>query len=265
VISTGVREILRAALGVVCERGDELWLPNDVYPVYWDLARAAGLSPLPFTTLPTPDWSFLERTARNAIALMPMPLSPLGRWLSGSESQLLVDWLAAHEDRVLIVDAVYTYDFEASRRALDPLVETHRCVVLWSCAKSWLAPGALGVARIPLDWAPRIRDSVPSPDADRLHSLLGLLEGTPELPRRQAQHFRHEWSRLEPRIRSADPKWRAPTSGYFGTVALPFQALVQDHGILSIPASVFGSEREDVSVLSCLRDLANPPLEAASP
>jgi hypothetical protein len=45
---------------------------------------------------------------------------------------------------------------------------------------------------------------------------------------------------------------------------VPFETLLQDHGILSIPASVFGSEAEDLSVISCLYDMASHQLEAAS-
>jgi hypothetical protein len=188
--------------------------------------------------------------------------------LSEEESERIVRWLTTNEDRLLVVDAVYTYEFETSRRTLEPLLATDRCIVAWSCSKSWLTPGALGVARMPASWAPLVRDLVPPPDLSRDlsrgQSIIDLLEERPDLPGQQALLFRQEWARLESRIRSAEPEWRPPLCGYFGTLAVRFETLLQDHGILSIPASVFGSEAEDLSVISCLYDMASHQLEAAS-
>ena len=42
VVSRGVRDMLSAIFSVGLGQTEELWLPEDVYPVYWQLARASG-------------------------------------------------------------------------------------------------------------------------------------------------------------------------------------------------------------------------------
>jgi hypothetical protein len=255
VLSKGVREVLAAAFAVFS--GRELWLPQDVYPVYWELARAAGHSPAGFPTLSGGAWSFLEQANPRALAVLPVPLSPLGRWPSSGEVAALVQWLRAGPERGLLVDAVYTYDFEVAGELLAPLLATGRCGAVWSCSKSWLSRDVLGIGRVPREWASPLQDRLPPVEPGR---ALALLETGPELPRRQAQAFRREWQRLAPAIRQAAPDWCAPATGYFATVALPYDRLL-DRDLLAVPGSVFGGS-DDRSIVSCLHDLVRHEREA---
>ncbi|HLJ89369.1 MAG TPA: aminotransferase class I/II-fold pyridoxal phosphate-dependent enzyme [Candidatus Angelobacter sp.] len=256
-VGTGVRELLTAIFLHLQPAIEELWLPLDVYPVYWDLARRANLQCEALTTLPQPDWEFLKKSGEKAALLLPVPLSPLGRQLMDGEAETILRWLRQSPDRILIVDAVYTFDFDSGRSLLDLLLQNEKqCIVLWSCAKSWLAPGCLGLGAVPRRLSQTLQGHVATPTPTNLSKIHAVLRERPQLCRLQQEAFRREWRRLAPAIRKAAPGWQPPANGYFSVVSVPFATLLNDHGILSIPASVFGSRRNDLSILTCLYDLA---------
>jgi hypothetical protein len=72
----------------------------------------------------------------------------------------------------------------------------------------------------------------------------------------QQNAFGLEWQRLAPRIRVTSPDWQPPVSGYFSVLSVAFERLLNEHGILAVPATVFGSSRNDLSVITCLHALA---------
>lgn len=115
-----------------------------------------------------------------------------------------------------MIDAVYTYDFAASRPLVQTLLATDQCVLLWSCTKSWLCPEGLGVAAGPAAIVTRLRYRVrPGP---RLGRTIAGLARQPELPALQQQAFTREWDRLAPIVRAADPSWTPPPTGYFSVL-----------------------------------------------
>lgn len=252
-VGAGVRDLLERVLPALDALVDEFWCPEDVYPVYAEILGARARRE--YSTIPQVDWGCLARGSTRSALLCPVPLSPLGRFPNGDEVAGIVDWLARSEDRYLLLDAVYTYDFPASARVLTPLLETGRAIVLFSCAKSWLVPDALGVASmtsaLQTRFATRSRHAAPSD----LSRIAGWLSERPDLPRFQQRAFTHEWRRLSPRIKAAAPAWEPPETGYFSVVEVPFDDLLDRHDILAVPASAFGSRSRDQSVLACLHDL----------
>ncbi len=252
----GVRGLLSALLPVLRERTEELWIPEDVYPVYEELARASEFRPVQFATIPRIDWSFLRRAGPRAAVLIPVPFAPLGRWLEPPERDRLLRWLREGKDRCLVIDAAYAFDFATSRAVLEPLLASHRCSVLFSAAKSWLEPGSFGIAWIPEDLATRTRERIDRPG--ELSDLCRRLTHEPELPMRLERAFQRAWARIGTRVRGASRSWRAPATGYFGIIEARFDEMLSVHGIFAVPASVFGSTREDVSVVSCLHDVPAP-------
>jgi hypothetical protein len=112
----------------------------------------------------------------------------------------------------------------------------------------------LGVASAPPELAAALRDRVSQPSPSTLGRITALLESQPKLPQRQQEAFRREWQRLDARVRAVVDNWEAPSSGYFSLVSASFEHLLK-HDILSVPATVFGSRREDLSVITCLHDL----------
>ena len=172
VVALGVRDLLSATFSCVQERNQELWLPEDVYPVYWELAKHTDVRARAFTTLPRPDWTFLAQTGECAAVLVPAPLSPVGRLPTDAEIDALFRWLRGSRRRLLIIDAVYTFDFSVGRALSDSLLADNQCLVLWSCSKSWLYPGVLGLAKVPASLAPGLRSRVSLPLISRLAGSL---------------------------------------------------------------------------------------------
>jgi hypothetical protein len=256
IVGRGVRDLLGLVFGYLSQSEYEVWLPEDVYPIYWGLAGDEHLQALAFSSLNVQEWDFLKAAGRRAAALLPIPLMPAGRWPTRSEIDCLVAWLRESSDRILIVDAAYTYDFRACANTLDPLLKLDQCVALFSCSKSWLLPDALGIARVPSRWSGWMRAGVPTTSTDGLALAVSRLLSHPELPSRQENVFQREWGRLSALIHSAVPGWRSPQTGYFSTVAVSYKTLLKEHNILSIPASVFGAKRDGLSVLTCLHDIA---------
>jgi aspartate/methionine/tyrosine aminotransferase len=254
VICGGVREMLAAAFSLL-NGEDELWLPKDVYPVYWNLAAHCA-NKRAFTTLPQPDWSPVEESKERSTLLLPVPLSPLGRFPSDAETNALSGWLSGSPHRRLIIDAVYTFDFSSSRWFADRFLAKHghQCMMLWSCSKSWLCPGTFGIGAVPPTFAPALRSHVSTPACKDFSRMKAIMEKLPNLWRLQQEAFTREWRHLLPIMRGAVGTWEPPETGYFSVVSKPFTTLLNKHRILSVPATVFGGD-DDLSIITCLHDL----------
>jgi histidinol-phosphate/aromatic aminotransferase/cobyric acid decarboxylase-like protein len=244
-VGKGVRELLAVVFAHLAAAGYELWLPEDVYPEYGNLAGQAGLRCHGLVTLPEPRLGAI-RAGECAALLLPQPLAPLGRSLTGAEGEFLRAWLGGSLRRRLILDTVY--HFASKMGALTrSLWETGQTFVLHSIAKGWLLPDTLGVVLSPPDV------SLPCPEvaAAAAGQATAALRTSPEMPTAVEATFRRQWASLTERIRALVPGWRPPSTGYFSVLPVAFEELLRQ-GILGVPASVFGSRRADLSVISCL-------------
>jgi hypothetical protein len=261
VAGSGVRALLAGVFEALAGAVERWWLPGDVYPAYWSLSQS--LPRRRFWTLPTIDWRFLDDTGPRDALLLPHPLVPAGRPLAAEELLRLHRWVEAAPGRWLLVDAAYqlTTPLDDGLRAL---VAGGRTVVLWSLAKPWLARELLGMAALPSPLQAALQPRVAPPEPAALARAVAILTAAPSLPARQARRFAVEWARLTPLLRAACPSWEPPAHGYFSVVPVSFEQLRDRHDILSVPASVFGSERRDLAVITCLHDLeAHDPSAAA--
>jgi aspartate/methionine/tyrosine aminotransferase len=252
-VGAGVRDLLERVLPALDALVDEFWCPEDVYPVYAEILGARTRRE--YRTIPQVEWGRLAEASTRAALLCPIPLSPLGRFPTDDEVAGIAAWVARSEDRYLLLDGVYAYDFLAFARVLRPLLETARTIAFLSCTKSWLMPNTFGVALMTSTLQARLdtrsRHAAPS----GLSRVAGWLSERPDLPRFQQQAFTREWRRLAPRIKAAAPTWEPPETGYFSVVDVPFETLLDRYEILAVPASVFGSSSRDHSMLACLHDL----------
>lgn len=257
VVGRGVRDLLAAVFTSTVNPKEELWLPNDVYPVYERLAADAGFHPRTFPTLPQPELDFLAESSQCATVVLPVPLSPLGRLPNRSESDSLLNWMHGSPSRLLIIDAVYTYDYAESRSFLSPFLgkTSNQTIALWSCSKSWLLPKSLGIAIVPPRLKSKLATNVACPAPSEISRVYSTIQTRPNLSKLQQKAFTQEWQRLATILRSASPSWQPPASGYFSVLDVPFNTLWNRHGILAVPASVFGAKRDDFSIVTCLHDL----------
>lgn len=141
VIGKGIRDFLRSLFRICAAADQTLWLPGDVYPVYWQLASENRT--VLFSTLPSLDWSILDRTSGRDCVLLPTPLSPAGRRLTNTECCNLLSWLHEGSDRQLILDCAYNYEFSIADGSVSVLVAHERYCSIFRHPKH-------GCCRIPL-------------------------------------------------------------------------------------------------------------------
>jgi hypothetical protein len=241
-LSTGVRPLLAQLLPLFARAGRRLLAPQDVYPVYLELAADAGVALGTFPTVPRPALPPIGGGRGREALLVPEPLVPLGRGLSGSETAHIQAWLDQDHDRLLILDCVYTFG-ERFTNSAEALLAGGRTVLLHSLAKSFLAPDVAGFAMGP---AAVLEELVHDIGDHARGTAVHLLREVSDLPQRLAAEFAKRWSALE---RTADLS--APAAGYFSVVPVRFDDLLA-RGQLAVPGSVFGSRADDWSAVTCL-------------
>jgi aspartate/methionine/tyrosine aminotransferase len=251
IATTGVRPALSRIFADLAADKYELWLPVDVYPEYWRSAQSSGLAAHGFATLPRPEWTRLENASDSAALLLPHPLTPLGRYVTADEIAFLKDWLGHCPKRRLILDTAYHFDDRLDATARD-LVAAGQTFLVHSLAKAWLLPDTLGVIVWPEAHARAGQRTEAEGATTAFARAVHALTVAPDLPRQLAATFKRQWQAVSEQIQAAEPHWQPPATGYFSVVEVPFETLLQKHGILSAPASVFGSSREDLSIVSCL-------------
>ncbi|MFC8720875.1 aminotransferase class I/II-fold pyridoxal phosphate-dependent enzyme [Kitasatospora sp. NPDC057198] len=270
-VSRGVRHGLDLLFRQLGGADARLWLPADVYPVYFELARAAGLAPGSYPTLPAPAPPQDPPTAgRPEYLLLANPSKPLGRHLTDAECAELAGWLERSPHRRLLIDAVYdlgTPFAPGTRR----LLETGRAVLLHSVTKGWLHPRTFGIVLLgPDDSAMAEAFRGDPPGQEQLRLAESLLTDHPDTPRQVAEALAVRAERLlaalPDAVRAGIPEEvRSSPGNYFFPVDTPAEALLAEHGLLALPATVFGETRWGGSVLTSLADRFAPATPAPTP
>ncbi|MDH6108321.1 aspartate/methionine/tyrosine aminotransferase [Kitasatospora sp. MAP12-15] len=249
-----------------------LWLPSDVYPVYFELARAAGLAPASYPTLPAPALPGSPGSPgspaddRPEYLLLANPSKPLGRYLSDAECAAVISWLRESPHRRLLIDSVYDLGapFAAGTRRL---LDTGRAVLLHSVTKGWLWPRTFGVVLLgpaEAELAEAFRADPPTPAQLRLADR--LLTEHRDVPRQVvdelAARAERLFERLPDEVLGAIPMASRTCPGnYFFPVEIPAQTLQREYGLLAMPVSVFsvfGESRWSGSILTSLADAFGP-------
>ncbi|MFD0278041.1 aminotransferase class I/II-fold pyridoxal phosphate-dependent enzyme [Kitasatospora sp. NPDC127111] len=270
---------VRHGLAVVFQRlraaRARLWLPGDVYPVYFELARAAGLAPASYPTLPAPALPGAPAEDRPEYLLLANPSKPLGRYLTDAECAAVISWLRESPRRRLLIDSVYDLGapFAAGTRAL---LDTGRAILLHSVTKGWLWPRTFGVVLLGpaqtdladvadvadlADLAEAFRADPPAPAQLRLAD--SLLTEHSDVPRQAvaelAARAERLFERLPDEVLGAIPTASRTCPGnYFFPVGIPAGTLRREYGVLAIPVGVFGESSWSGSILTSLADASSP-------
>ncbi|HLQ77022.1 MAG TPA: aspartate aminotransferase, partial [Terriglobia bacterium] len=223
------------------------------YPFYGVIARAAGLAWREFPTLPSPAWPVSAPTGGDEVLLVANPLKPLGRTLDAGDVASLETWLGASSRRRLLLDTVYTFATRFDAATLR-LLDGRQTILLHSLTKGWLHPRLFGIALVtPWDVAEvssTFRDSPPPQEnLARARECLGIFAETPFEVAKALKHARAEMLAAVPIARSA-PSPHCP--GYFVPIEKEWRELLSSHNVLALPASVFGSHRTDITIISSL-------------
>jgi len=241
-VSTGVRPLLARLFASFARDGRRLLAPEDVYPVYLELAGQAGVAMSTFPTVPQPSLPAVGVSRGPEALLLPEPMVPLGRGLNEAETAQIQSWLNADRERTLVLDCVYTFS-ERFTKTTETFLAGGQTVLLHSLAKGFLAPDVAGVALGP---ATLLGEAVHDVGDDSLATAVQLLQDASDLPQRLATEFSRRWTALN---RTIDLP--APATGYFSVVPVAFNELLA-RGQLTVPGSVFGSRAGDWSAVTCL-------------
>ena len=253
--SHGVRESLKALFKYFALQKKELWLPDDTYPFYWDAALNSNLRPHGFSTSNAMNLTTLDQASANSVVVITNPVSPLGRRLNNKEINQIKDWLAGSPDRQIVIDTVYDYTSHFDALTLE-LFETGQCFIAHSLSKAWLERGIFGVLLTPKKERDTCANLLESPNSEACSSAFNAMEQCPDLPIQQQTAFSREWQRLLPKIQTLAPDFTSPVSGYFSVAKINHEVALNDFNTLVIPASVFGSRDSELSVITCLYDIA---------
>ncbi|MFF4341018.1 aminotransferase class I/II-fold pyridoxal phosphate-dependent enzyme [Kitasatospora sp. NPDC001540] len=259
-VSRGVRHGLELLLRHLHEIGARLWLPADVYPVYFELARAAGTAPDSYPTLPAPVLPQAPPDGeRPEYLLLANPSKPLGRYLTDPECAELAAWLQQSPHRRLLIDTVYDLDapFAPGTRRL---LETGRAVLLHSVTKGWLQPRTFGIVLLPeadADSAVVGAFRADPPSQEQLRFAERLLTEHADTPRQVGAALADRAERLlaalPAAVRAQIPAAARTSFGnYFFPVDTPAETLLAEHGLLALPATAFGDTPWGGSVLTSL-------------
>ncbi|WP_062651582.1 aminotransferase class I/II-fold pyridoxal phosphate-dependent enzyme [Streptomyces maremycinicus] len=240
-----------------------LWLPSDVYPVYFELAHAAGLEPGSYPTLPAPVLPRSPAHPRPEYLLLANPSKPLGRYLSDAECAAVISWLGESPRRRVLIDSVYDLGvpFAAGTRRL---LDTGRAVLLHSVTKGWLWPRTFGVVLLDPAQAPEQAELAEAfrsdpPTSEQLSLADRLLTEHSDVPRQVVDELAARADRLFERLpedvlRAIPAASRTCPGNYFFPVEIPAETLQREYGMLAAPVSVFGQNNWSGSILTSLAD-----------
>lgn len=237
-VSHGVRRSLRVLFGLLASRGATVGIPDDVYPVYAQLAAEAGVGVRSWSARAgLPDEQLL---AKVSALLVCEPLKPWGRSLDAVAVERLRAWAGADPRRMLILDSAYA--IPPSPGALS-LLHDESAIVLVSLSKGWLIPDHVGLCIVPTRFRATAREvfsGLPKHES-RLRIGFAALTELGDRPEQVAATLARLGEQLDAQTSTRPELATSACIGYFAISELPFAALLE-RGVLGVPASVFGGD-----------------------
>jgi aspartate/methionine/tyrosine aminotransferase len=251
-ISRGVRHSLSLLFQLWAREAKVALLPNDVYPVYRQLADDFELEVEEYSM-----WPGAERgTDIDAdVILVTNPAKPRGTALTENEVLALEQWLRRNPERRLVIDAVYNFDAPLDAATLR-LMQTDQVIVIHSLSKSWVRPLVMGVALVPeqdVESLTPIFRAAP-PGQYELQLAQALLTQDGDFPVKLVAELARRRDNLQAMLHEhgCGLNLEASVPTYLFVVEMAFEKMLDRHGVLGIPLSVFGRDAQRHCVLSSL-------------
>lgn len=255
-VCEGVRHALELLLRRFARRAMRLTLPGDVYPVYWQIAAAAGVGTVPVETFPHFDLAavlFAAERAGSTAVVLPAPLKLQGRAWTAAEVDIALAWLRHDPTRRLILDGVYAFGQPADA-TVQRLLGSGQAILLDSLSKGWLHPRQFGIALLPecemADCAAAFRQLELS--QAQLFGAQQLLDRHVGFPQRLAAELAARRQAFLAEARAGGLPVMDSANGYLVAIHRASVDLLRSQRLLAIPASVFGSAHADWSLASVL-------------
>jgi len=241
--SRGVRDSLGILFAFFKER--DIFIPHDIYPRYFELSKENRVKS--FTTYPKMDWEFLK-TIENSVILLTIPFTPVGRVLE--EDALKEIEVVIKNGNHLIIDSVYDYDLKNNFKKLKVLLESERVFWLHSLSKTYLSPEILGINYVPRAYKIYFENSWKNSlnEMNDFSRPYDILTQKPNFSNLQSEEFMKGFDFLS---ENTGLDIYESEIAYFAVVEESFESLLK-HNILAVPASVFGSKRDDLTVVTGL-------------
>jgi len=231
-------------------------IPDDVYPVYWRIASETAVEAIGVATFPRFDLENIFRAcdnSRTSVLFLPAPLKLHGRHWTESETEQAQAWLREDRHRRLILDGVYSFGLPMNALTRS-LVETEQVIYLDSLSKGWLHELVLGVAIVPErdfgTYVDTFRD-VRLPQ-EKLFFGRRLLSDFPGFPLQLSGEIDRRREALLNLVRGPGLRALPAEQGYLVAIESGVSKLLDEHRLLTVPATAFGSKSLQWSVASAL-------------
>lgn len=233
---TGVRDSIRGALKTL--NSSEILLPHDIYPVYRQIAEKLGVETKTYRTnrLTTQKVDVSDIVNQNCLTVLITNPTPVNNTkLSDTEIDRLLQWLKNDVNRHLIIDSVYSCEYDPS---VQPLLETSQTFQFFSLTKTHAHPLLYGVSIVPKKYANAFSENITKSENPQLAKF--LMATFPLMGKELKEGYAELWKKMG----------YEPVQSYYHMITTSHSENLSDN-YLTIPVSVFDSD-ENNSVLSCL-------------
>jgi len=245
-LTRGVRHSLSKLFYLFKDR--IIYMPQDVYPRYFELAKGNKIKT--FVTYPQTDWESLQNV-ENSVILLTIPFTPMGRELNEEDIEQ-IEGLIERKNSI-IIDSVYDYNLNENFEKLQPLFKKGSVVWLHSLSKTYLSPEVLGIvyfsSMVVKGFFIRAKETYEFKDEVSYNRAYDIMTQIPNLPALQQQEFDKGFDHLAENTGLGEVY--ESEIAYFSVIEEPFEELLK-YNILGVPASVFGSKRKDLTIVTGL-------------
>lgn len=244
-VSNGVRHSIETIFSQL--KNKKFIIPIDVYPFYQKTCNDNNINYSEYKTLGVESLFVDINNMKGDVLLITDPIKPLGRDINESEYKTIKNWLKVDKSRILMVDCVYMINNELNPFLFDLYENTKQVILMYSLAKSWCLPNHFGITLFPKnEFGQSLREVYKTleKNQDKLNLAYMALNKYKDFPENLKNIFKLK--RLEvDNLLLLNIKQSECNPSYLFYTEQGFEELLKK-GILTIPASVFGSKKGSI-------------------